>query len=237
MPSSTTLLSATARRSASRHKMACRIFFPTNTLAPYIVTALIHRPKRVVYLSSGIAPDVNPTLEDMLWEERKWQGSEAYAETKFHDVPLAFAVARLWPGVLSNALELGWCRRRCADQKLQMIWRKATVHKSGWPSVMTPPHSSRGNTFTIKSAFHVVPELGLWPRGSGCFSNASRFLGYVCVHKRLPFASQNDSNRISCRCLSILTAATSRSIAIPLKVRGAHRAAWVFTRLPNDLSG
>jgi NAD(P)-dependent dehydrogenase (short-subunit alcohol dehydrogenase family) len=44
----------------------------------------------------------------MLWENRKSQGSEAYAETKFHDVLLAFAAARLWPNVFSNSLEPGW---------------------------------------------------------------------------------------------------------------------------------
>jgi NAD(P)-dependent dehydrogenase (short-subunit alcohol dehydrogenase family) len=82
--------------------------FATNTLSPYILTALIHRPKRLVYLSSGLHRDVNTTLEDMLWEKRKWQGSEAYAETKFHDALLAFAVARLWPDVLSNSVEPGW---------------------------------------------------------------------------------------------------------------------------------
>lgn len=82
--------------------------FATNTLAPCILTALIHRPKRLVYVSSGLHREVNTTLEDMLWTKRKWQGSEAYAETKFHDVLLAFAVARLWPTVLSNSLEPGW---------------------------------------------------------------------------------------------------------------------------------
>jgi NAD(P)-dependent dehydrogenase (short-subunit alcohol dehydrogenase family) len=44
----------------------------------------------------------------MLWEKRRWNGSHAYAETKFQDVLLAFAVARLFPGVKSNSLEPGW---------------------------------------------------------------------------------------------------------------------------------
>lgn len=82
--------------------------FATNTLAPYILTASIHRPKRLVYLSSGLHRDVNTTLSDLLWTKRKWQGSEAYAESKFHDVLLAFAVARLWPDVFSNSLDPGW---------------------------------------------------------------------------------------------------------------------------------
>ena len=50
----------------------------------------------------------NTSLDDLLWTKRRWNGSEAYAETKFHDVLLAFAVSRLFPDVLSNALEPGW---------------------------------------------------------------------------------------------------------------------------------
>jgi NAD(P)-dependent dehydrogenase (short-subunit alcohol dehydrogenase family) len=46
--------------------------------------------------------------DDLLWTKRRWNGSAAYAETKFHDVLLAFAVARLFPDILSNALEPGW---------------------------------------------------------------------------------------------------------------------------------
>jgi NAD(P)-dependent dehydrogenase (short-subunit alcohol dehydrogenase family) len=82
--------------------------FQINTLAPYILTALIHKPKRLVYLSSGLHHGANTSLDDLLWEKRPWRGAEAYSETKFHDVLLAFAIALLWPGVLSNALEPGW---------------------------------------------------------------------------------------------------------------------------------
>ncbi|MDB6042917.1 MAG: short-chain dehydrogenase [Gammaproteobacteria bacterium] len=82
--------------------------FAVNTLAPYILTALIHKPKRLVYLSSGMHRSGDPSLRDLTWEERPWNGSNAYADTKLHDVILAFAVARKWPDVLSNALEPGW---------------------------------------------------------------------------------------------------------------------------------
>jgi len=82
--------------------------FATNTLAPYILTALICRPKRLVYLSSGMHRSGDPSLEDLIWNARPWNGSSAYADTKLHDVILAFAVARMWPDVLSNALEPGW---------------------------------------------------------------------------------------------------------------------------------
>ena len=82
--------------------------FAINTLAPYILTALIELPKRFVYLSSGMHDRASANLDDILWRKRRWDGSSAYAESKLHDVMLAFAVARLWPNVLSNAVTPGW---------------------------------------------------------------------------------------------------------------------------------
>jgi NAD(P)-dependent dehydrogenase (short-subunit alcohol dehydrogenase family) len=82
--------------------------FAVNTLAPYILTALIRSPKRLVYLSSGLHQSGDSSLKDLAWKERPWRGQQAYSDTKLHDVILAFAIARLWPDVLSNALEPGW---------------------------------------------------------------------------------------------------------------------------------
>jgi NAD(P)-dependent dehydrogenase (short-subunit alcohol dehydrogenase family) len=86
--------------------------FSINTLAAYILTALIERPKRLVYLSSGMHQHADPNLDDILWRKRRWNGSMAYAESKLHDAMLAFAVARRWPDVLSNAVEPGWVATR-----------------------------------------------------------------------------------------------------------------------------
>src|SRR5437762_3080705 len=82
--------------------------FAINTLAPYILTALIRKPKRLVYLSSGLHRSGDPSLKDLTWSARPWSGSSAYADSKLHDLILAFAVARKWPDVLCNALEPGW---------------------------------------------------------------------------------------------------------------------------------
>ena len=82
--------------------------FVVNTLAPYILTALINKPKRLVYLSSGLHKSGDASLRDLAWEQRPWEGQQAYSDTKLHDVLLAFGIARRWPDVLSNALEPGW---------------------------------------------------------------------------------------------------------------------------------
>ncbi len=88
------------------------LVFAVNVLAPYILTALIERPPRLVYLSSGMHHSADAHLDDLAWRTRPWQGSTAYAESKLHDVLLAFAIARRWTDVLSNALEPGWVPTR-----------------------------------------------------------------------------------------------------------------------------
>jgi NAD(P)-dependent dehydrogenase (short-subunit alcohol dehydrogenase family) len=88
------------------------LVFAVNTLAPFILTALISKPARLLYLSSGMHHGADAHLDDLTWTRRGWRGAEAYAETKLHDVLLAFGIARRWPDVLSNALEPGWVPTR-----------------------------------------------------------------------------------------------------------------------------
>jgi NAD(P)-dependent dehydrogenase (short-subunit alcohol dehydrogenase family) len=82
--------------------------FAVNTLAPYILTALIEKPKRLIYVSSGMHRSGDTSLKDLTWERRPWKGEQAYCDSKLHDVLLAFAIARRWSRVFSNALEPGW---------------------------------------------------------------------------------------------------------------------------------
>jgi NAD(P)-dependent dehydrogenase (short-subunit alcohol dehydrogenase family) len=79
-----------------------------NTLAPYMLTALIERPRRLVYLSSGMHRHGAASLDDLEWIERRWNSSQAYSDSKLYVTALAFAVARRWRDVLSNAVDPGW---------------------------------------------------------------------------------------------------------------------------------
>jgi NAD(P)-dependent dehydrogenase (short-subunit alcohol dehydrogenase family) len=73
-----------------------------NTLAPYVLTCLIQKPGRLIYLSSGMHLYGNPDLSHLD------PGRITYSDSKLHDVLLAKAVARLWPDVYSNAVNPGW---------------------------------------------------------------------------------------------------------------------------------
>ena len=82
--------------------------FAINILAPYLLTALIDRPDRLVYLSSGMHQGGDPDFADLQWQRRRWNGAQAYSDSKLLDTALAFIVAARWPGVMANAVEPGW---------------------------------------------------------------------------------------------------------------------------------
>ncbi len=86
--------------------------FAINALAPYVLTALIEKPRRLIYLSSGLHQGGDPNVRDLRSRMRRWNGAQAYANSKLFDVALAFAVARLWPDALSNAVDPGWMPTR-----------------------------------------------------------------------------------------------------------------------------
>jgi NAD(P)-dependent dehydrogenase (short-subunit alcohol dehydrogenase family) len=79
-----------------------------NAVAPYLLTTLMPKPERLVYLSSGMHHGGDPDLTDLHWERRPWSGAQAYSDTKLFDATLGAAFARLWPDVVSSAVEPGW---------------------------------------------------------------------------------------------------------------------------------
>jgi NAD(P)-dependent dehydrogenase (short-subunit alcohol dehydrogenase family) len=83
-----------------------------NTLAPYMLTTLLERPDRLIYLSSSEHTVGAGPLRDIDWKQRSWDPARAYGESKLYLIALAFALARRWPDVLSNAVDPGWARTR-----------------------------------------------------------------------------------------------------------------------------
>ena len=111
-----------------------------NVLAPYVLTALMRRPGRLVYLSSGMHEGGDPGLDDLQWARRRWNGAQAYSDSKLHDVLLAFGIARRWPDVPSNAVSPGWVPTRMggpgAPGDMDLAPRTQT-----WLAVSEDPHA------------------------------------------------------------------------------------------------
>ena len=75
-----------------------------NTLAPYILTCLMHKPERLIYLSSGMHKSGDPSLKDMT----ESPNNISYSDSKLQLLMLAKAVSRKWPNIYSNAVDPGW---------------------------------------------------------------------------------------------------------------------------------
>jgi NAD(P)-dependent dehydrogenase (short-subunit alcohol dehydrogenase family) len=87
-----------------------RQILPVNVVAPYLLTARMHRPSRLIYLSSGMHLGGRAIVDSMDWSGRRTTGT--YSDSKLFVTALAAAVARLWPDVLSNAVDPGWVPTR-----------------------------------------------------------------------------------------------------------------------------
>ncbi|MGX1163116.1 NAD(P)-dependent dehydrogenase (short-subunit alcohol dehydrogenase family) [Arthrobacter sp. SLBN-100] len=82
--------------------------FRVNVVAPYLLTALIERPQRLVYVSSGMHRGGHADLSRLEADT----GKVTYSDSKLYLTAVAAAVARLWPDVLSNAVDPGWVPTR-----------------------------------------------------------------------------------------------------------------------------
>jgi NAD(P)-dependent dehydrogenase (short-subunit alcohol dehydrogenase family) len=83
-----------------------RRVLPVNVVAPYLLTALIDRPQRLVYLSSGMHRSGRPSLTGVDWSGRRTTGS--YPDSKLFVTTLAVAVAqRLAPPAATGIISAG----------------------------------------------------------------------------------------------------------------------------------
>jgi NAD(P)-dependent dehydrogenase (short-subunit alcohol dehydrogenase family) len=113
-----------------------------NALAPYMLTAWINRPSRLVYISSSMHKQGDPSLRDIDWTARSWSGVQAYCDSKLWVTALAFAVARRWPDVHANAVDPGWVATRMggpgAPDDLELGYRTQT-----WLAVSNDPEATK----------------------------------------------------------------------------------------------
>lgn len=72
-----------------------------NVVAPYLLTALMQRPRRLIYLSSSMHLGGQPDLALL-------ENGLTYSDSKLFVTALTLAVARCWPDVWSNAVDPGW---------------------------------------------------------------------------------------------------------------------------------
>lgn len=81
-----------------------------NLLAPYVLTAGIDQPGRLVFLSSSMHRSGSPDLDGLADpdDDRSW----SYSDSKLLVTVLMAALARHWPDTPSHAVDPGWVPTR-----------------------------------------------------------------------------------------------------------------------------
>ncbi|AQZ63442.1 daunorubicin C-13 ketoreductase [[Actinomadura] parvosata subsp. kistnae] len=77
-----------------------------NTVAPYVLTALMDKPARLIYLSSGMHRGGSTDLR------RLRAGTASYSDSKLWVTAFALAIASRWPGTSAHAVDPGWVPTR-----------------------------------------------------------------------------------------------------------------------------
>ncbi len=117
-----------------------------NVLAPYVLTALATLPGRVIFLSSGMHHGGSTDLSDIDWTTRRWNGREAYAESKLYDTVLAAAIARRFPEVVATAVSPGWVATKMGGAGASDDLEAGSVTQA-WLAVSEDPDALRSGSF------------------------------------------------------------------------------------------
>ncbi|MFN8466747.1 MAG: SDR family NAD(P)-dependent oxidoreductase [Caldilineaceae bacterium] len=88
---------------AGVYQAPAKQIYAVNVIAPYILTCLIQRPSRLIYLSSDLHLNGRANLDAF-----KRDGRTSYSDSKLYVVMLCMAAARRWPDVYANAVDPGW---------------------------------------------------------------------------------------------------------------------------------
>lgn len=161
---------------AGVYQAPAREIFFVNTLAPYILTCLMHRPKRLIYLSSDLHLHGRANLEAFTTDISRI----SYADSKLHVVMLCMAAARHWPDVYANAVDPGWVPTKMggpgAPDDLQ----------EGYATQMWLAVSDDSRTKVSGRYFHHRTERRCNPQANDV-ALQERFLSLCCDITGIPF--------------------------------------------------
>ena len=113
-----------------------------NALAPYLLTGLIERPDRLIYLTSDMHVSGDDSLDDLDWNTRRWNGTQAYCDSKLFVTALAMAIARRWPTVISHAVDPGWVPTRMGGPSASDDLEEGHLTQT-WLAISDDPQATR----------------------------------------------------------------------------------------------
>jgi NAD(P)-dependent dehydrogenase (short-subunit alcohol dehydrogenase family) len=132
------------------------VIFKVNALAPYILTCMVRKPERLIYMSSDLHMHGTPDLRTLT----SGKAVASYSDSKLYDVILCMAVARKWPEIFANAVNPGWVPTKMGGPGAPDNLEKG-FQTQAWLAVSNDPQAmvSGRYFFHQKQAGHF-PEAG-----------------------------------------------------------------------------
>src|SRR6266852_2388406 len=79
-----------------------------NTVAPFVLTAIMRKPRRLIYVSSSMHRSGSTRLRGLAPQTAR----ASYQDSKLYITTLAIAVANRWADTVSHAVDPGWVPTR-----------------------------------------------------------------------------------------------------------------------------
>lgn len=129
---------------AGVYQTSSQQIFSVNTIAPYVLTCLIGKPKRLIYLSSGMHLSGHANFDNFSIDR------VTYSDSKLYVMMLALVIAGKWPDVYANAVDPGWVPTKMGGRNAPDDFQKDLKHKCGLPPAMTKKQKFPDDTSFIK---------------------------------------------------------------------------------------
>jgi NAD(P)-dependent dehydrogenase (short-subunit alcohol dehydrogenase family) len=153
-------------------------------LAPYLLTEWIERPSRLIYISSDMHASGDTSLQDLDWMRKRWNGVQAYCDSKLFVTTLAFALRRRWPEVHVNAVDPGWVPTWMGGAGAPDDLELGTRLRPGSPSATTRPRQRAAATGTTAGAIRPPRRSSTNSSKTRCSTSSCTSRAYVCPEHR-----------------------------------------------------
>lgn len=160
---------------AGVYRASAKEILIVNTIAPYLLTCLIQKPKRLIYLSSGMHLHGRANLENFKDMDRI-----SYSDSKLHVLLLSMAVARKWPDVYANAVDPGWVPTKMGGAGAPDDLKKGYETQT-WLAVSDDSSAKVSGRY-----FHHQTEVSTNPQANDIFLQ-ERFLSLCSDITGIPF--------------------------------------------------
>lgn len=135
---------------AGVYQAPAKDIFMVNVLAPFLLTTLIEKPKRLIYLSSGmhLGGHVNLSAIEHL----------SYSDSKLYVLMLTKYFARKWSDCFVNAVDPGWVPTRMGGSSAPDDLQKGAETQAWLATSLAPSALVSGQYFHHQKIHNSNPE-------------------------------------------------------------------------------